>query len=255
MSYVDIQPTLEDWPYDADQISVRKIMSADGAVRIQMRVELGLLQMESEDRPDGLKPFESASLLDYHRGRLADYEKRNGTTLGFTISPNQCHELRYEASIYYRRYVALFVLEDFEDVITDTRHNLDIFDLCRDCAREQEDRSCLESHRPYLLMMDARARAYHALQEDEPASALAHVNRGIMHLKSYFADFDQPELEENSEELVMLNRLATEVAQHIPEDSLVITHRALRAAIEQEQFEEAAKLRDRLKERIEKEAP
>ena len=70
MSYIDLQPTLTDWPYDAEQISVRKILGADGAVRIQMRVELGVLQMEAEGRPDGSHPFGSASLLAYHQQQL-----------------------------------------------------------------------------------------------------------------------------------------------------------------------------------------
>ena len=246
MCYIDLKPTLADWPYDAEQISVRKILGSDAEVRIQMRVELGVLQMDVAGRPDGLRPHGCESLLAYHQKRLAKHEERNGTTLGFLLSPKQCQELRVEASLYYRRYVALFVLEDYADVTCDTSHNLAVFDFCRDYAREPEDRTCLESFRPYVVMMDARARACEALQQNEPASALAHVNRGILHIKAFYENRGEPGVADACEEVKMLHMLAGEVDDQLPKDSLVATRKALREAIEQECYEEAARLRDEL---------
>jgi hypothetical protein len=246
MSYIDLKPTLADWPYDAEQVSVRKILGTDGEARIQMRVELGVLQMDISGRPDGLRPFSCDSLLEYHRKRLARHEERNGTTAGFSLSPRQCQELRFEASLYYRRYVALFVLEDYADVAQDTRHNLCVFDLCREYARNAEDRACLESFRPYVLTMDARARAHEAMEQNEPASALAHVNRGIMEVNAHFEDRGSPESADASEEMKMLRALASEIDGKIPKDSLISTRKALRTAIEQERYEDAARLRDEL---------
>ena len=247
MAYIDLQPTLHEWPYESEKISVRKILGADGAVRIQMRVELGILQMETQGRPDGVKPHGCESLLAYHRHRLAQYEQDNNTSLGFGLSREECQELRIEASLYYRRYVALFVLEEYSGVHADTTQSLDIFDLCRDLALEGDDRISLEEFRPYVLMMSARARAYHALEEGEAASALAHVNRGVMHIKALYEEWGRPEAEKTSEELRMLQRLAHELTDRVPKDSIIITRKALRNAIEQERFEEAARLRDVLK--------
>lgn len=250
MCYIDLHATLGEWPYDSEQISVRKIVGIDGVVRIQMRVELGVLQMETEGRPDGAKPHGCASLLEYQRKRLTKHNERNGSSLRHVLTPGECHALREEASLYYRRYVALFVLEEYPEVVTDTSHNLEIFDLCRDFAAQREDREFLEDFRPYVLMMNARARALDAIEEAEYASALAHVNRGIMQVTAYFADRGHPEARAQSEEVRMLRAIGAEVAQMIPKDSLLVTRRALRAAIENEQFEEAARLRDVLKERF-----
>jgi len=108
MSYIDLQSTLRDWPYDPEKISVRKILGADGIVRLQMRVELGIIQMEAEGRPDGLHPYGCDSLLGYHLKRLEKYQQRNGTTLGYALSPQDCYSLRLEAALYYRRYVSYF---------------------------------------------------------------------------------------------------------------------------------------------------
>lgn len=247
MSYIDLFSTLQEWPYDPDQISVRKILGADGKVRIQMRVELGVIQMEESGRPDGDRPHGCASLLEYHRKRLGTHEERNGTLLGFVLTPPQCQDLRNEASLFYRRFVARFVLEEFAEVIADTAHNLSIFDFCRDHAHEPDDRTCLESFRPYVLMMDARSRAYQALHDHQPASALAHVNRGIMHIKSSLEQRGEGEAVPRCEELEMLRAMTGEISAQMPRDSLMVTQRALRAAIENEHFEEAARLRDALR--------
>jgi len=250
MCYIDLHETLDSWPYDSEQISVRKIVGVDGAVRIQMRVELGVLQMEVSGRPDGMRPHGCASLLEYFRHRLARYEQRNGTTLGFVLSPKQCQAVREEASLYYRRYVALFVLEEYAQVVPDTLHNLAIFDLCREYALQADDRECLESFRPYVLMMNARAQALQALEEEEHASALAHVNRGLLQIRAHYEERGELEAMEHSEEVKMLRSLAVDLTRQMPNDSLVRTCQALRAALEREQFEEAARLRDVLKARF-----
>src|SRR3982751_6303617 len=82
----DITPVLRGWDYEPGTINVRKVAGLDGAAKIQMRLGLGLLQMEVTGRPDGLKPHGCESLLDYFEGRLADHRRRNGTELGFQIA-------------------------------------------------------------------------------------------------------------------------------------------------------------------------
>ena len=246
MSYIDLQSTLADWPYEPDKISVRKILGADGAVRIQMRVELGIVQMNADGRPDGARPFGGESLLAYYTKRQAKHHDANGTLLGFALTPQECNMLRLEASLYYRRYVAYFVLEEFDAVIADTTHSLELFDLCRDFALEPADRQALEEFRPYVLMMHARAQAYAAMQDNEPASALAHVNRGIMAIATCHDEAGRYESGERSDELRILRDLGRELSRRVPKDSILVTRKALRDAVEQERFEEAARLRDDL---------
>jgi len=111
---------------------------------------------------------------------------------------------------------------------------------------EAEDRNALEEFRPYVLMMHTRGLAYKALEEKEPASALAHVNRGILEINAIFELDGKPEMTEQSEELKILRMLAVELNDQMPEDSILATRKALRQAIDQEHFEEAARLRDKL---------
>lgn len=53
MASKDLTPILRDWPYSADRITARKIIGRDSTIKIQLRIELGVLQMEPIGRPDG----------------------------------------------------------------------------------------------------------------------------------------------------------------------------------------------------------
>ncbi|MCG3129954.1 MAG: hypothetical protein FLDDKLPJ_00693 [Phycisphaerae bacterium] len=246
MSFVDLKEALLDWPYDSDKISVRKIRGADGLIKIQQRVELGIVQMFAEGRPDGGRPFGHDTLLDYHRARLAEYEDRNGTVVGFGLSAEESRQLREEASQYYRRYVAYFVLEDYDRVIEDTQHNLNLLDFVRDHALDPEDARRLEVFRPYVVMMNARAQAHLALREGHANSALAHVNRGLITIREIYDERGEPEAYERSEEVRILCNMRAKLASDLPAQPRSNLREKLRRAIEDERFEEAARLRDEI---------
>ena len=59
----DISHLLDQWEYQPGQVVVRRFKAKDGREKIQLRVDLGLLQMNAEGRPDGKRPFGRASLL------------------------------------------------------------------------------------------------------------------------------------------------------------------------------------------------
>jgi hypothetical protein len=112
---------------------------------------------------------------------------------------------------------------------------------------EADDRIALEEFRPYVLMMNARGLAYQATRDGEPASAVAHVQRGILAIRQHLEDRAQPERIANCEEIRLLRNLGKELTSQVPRDSLMVTRKALQSAIEHERFEEAARLRDELK--------
>ena len=49
----DIDQILKDWPYQPGVISARLVRAGDGREVLQMRIEMGLLQLETTGRPDG----------------------------------------------------------------------------------------------------------------------------------------------------------------------------------------------------------
>lgn len=237
---------IEDWPYEPGHISVRKIRGKDGRIKLQMRVNLGVLQMEVEGRPDGERPYNHESLLQYHLDRLESHRRRNGTDLGFTLDTDECREIREEAVQYYHRYLANFVLEDYEAVARDTQRNLDVLEMCVEYASEDEDKYALEQYHPYILMMNARSKALLAVEQGRYRTALAHVNTGLRRIREFFRGYGESRAYKLSGEVAILKQLRREVAKHVPEDPIRKTQRLLRRALKDERYEEAARLRDEL---------
>src|SRR5271155_1031351 len=68
----DIGPLMRGWDYESGTINDRKIHGNDGQPKLQMRLDLGLLQMEMTGRPDGVRPHGHESLLEYFEHQLQD---------------------------------------------------------------------------------------------------------------------------------------------------------------------------------------
>lgn len=269
----DLSPLLDEWPFEPGRINVRIIEGVDQEPKIQVRLDLGLIQMATEGRPDGKRPNGFASLLEYYEHQLdesrifpdqgeaahdeseAEDERDDegfappGTAgeSSFTLSPDDCKALREEAAQYYHRYVALLVLEDFEGVIRDTTRNLRVADLCRDFAEDESDRTMLEQVRPYILMMRARACASQALKDDEPKAAVLAVEEGLEALKQHFANIDEPEQFEQSREAEMLRAMREALVPKLPVSQKAELRDRLREAIQRENYELAAILRNELR--------
>ena len=156
------------------------IRGNDGKTEIRtVRLDLGLLQMELEGRPDGRRPHRSPTELEFHRKKLASHHKRCGSDAGFHLTQRDCQALREESAMFYHRYLSLFVLEQYDAVIRDTQHNLDVLNLCGKYGKSDYDRMCLEQYRPYILMMNTRAKACEALRQGFVQTAIAYLRGGI----------------------------------------------------------------------------
>src|SRR6266567_990805 len=71
---LDLNSILKDWPHENGSIKVRKVAGLDGREKLQLRVDLGVLQMELTGRPDGRRPVlsslsEPVSDQRFRRGR------------------------------------------------------------------------------------------------------------------------------------------------------------------------------------------
>ncbi len=246
MSSKDLRSVTDDWPYEPGQINVRKIRGVDNRIKIQMRVDLGVLQMEVEGRPDGRRPYDHDSFLMYQLERVEAHQRRNGTDLGFALDEEECREIREEALQYYQRYLANFVLEEYEAVVRDTKRNLDAIDLCAKYASEEDDRYSLEQYRPYIVMMNVRSKALRAIQTSAYRTALAHVETGLKAIKEVYQRFGEPKAYRMSGEVQILKALRREIRKHLPADPVRKIQRKLNRAVAEERYEEAARLRDEL---------
>ncbi len=246
MSDNDIRPMLEDWPYRPGKISVRRVTGEDGRQKIQMRLDLGLIQMDTTGRPDGVRPEGFESLLEYFDNALLQYKADHGSDLGFELDEDDCAGLREEALMYYHRYLSCFILEEYDNVIRDTQRNIDVFDMCKKYAAKKADRKSLEQYRPYVIMMNTRAKAHLCASGKNYIQALNIVKAGLKTIRKFYVDVDRRDEYKHSLETSILKRLGRKIKRKLPTDPKKVLEKSLRLAIEEERFEEAADIQKQL---------
>ena len=243
----DISRLLEQWEYQPGQIAVRKFKAKNGKEKVQLRVDLGLLQMNAEGRPDGKRPMGHESLLTFYRARLDQHRTRTGSSSGFALKNEDCAKLQQEAIQYYHRYICLFELGDFPGVLRDTTHNMEILEFIADHAGSAEVTSMLHQFKPPLILMRTRAEGALALQTDQYARAIEAVESALDELREFYREQSRQDLLEQSPEIQVLEQWLADIRQRRPLSELEKLQHALKEAVGREDYEKAAQVRDALK--------
>lgn len=74
----NLDPLLDEWPFEPGKLNVRMIRTDDGDQRLQIRLDLGILQMHVDGRPDGTRPDGFDSLLELFESRVDANVVRDG---------------------------------------------------------------------------------------------------------------------------------------------------------------------------------
>ncbi len=90
----DIGSILKTWKYLPNDLNVRIIVGDDGKEKLQMRIDLGMLQMELDGRPDGLRPHKFDSYLSYYEHRARSHSEH--AKAPFALSPVDCLHLQQD---------------------------------------------------------------------------------------------------------------------------------------------------------------
>lgn len=243
----DIGPVLEGWDYRPDQVSVRRIRGLDGKEKIQIRVDLGVLQVEMEGRPDGKRPFGEKSLLEYHRSLIEAHRRKYGSAEEFTLTPDECAELEAEAMQYYHRRLSFFELQEYERARRDAEHNLHIFEFIRQYAEEEEDRIGLDQYRGFVLAHWTRAAVLDSLHRKQYDRAIRYIEEGIQKIEEFLEEYDDEEFIEEVEEIEYFRNWLEDIRNEKPLTIRERLERELEEAVGREEFERAVKLRDRIR--------
>lgn len=241
----DIRPLLESWPYDPEN-DMRLTRVEDGREVLQVRTPLGIEQHELDGRPDGARPHDMESALDYYLHQLED-AKAAGTEEDFELDARECGELFSEGTLYYFRYVRLFQLKDWARTIRDTGRNMEVFDLVKRYAKREEDRQYLERWRPYIIRINASAGAMQELERQNYDRALAIANDAVQQLEQLDELEDETFEFELERSLAAMRELAEQIQKNRPLSELEQLEKQLHRAIERQEFERAAQLRDRIR--------
>lgn len=241
---IDLNNILGDWPYDAASINARWIVGQDGGRKIQLRLDLGVLQMEAKGRPDGTRPRDHESLLAYH---AALEEKQGYDPAAFRLDAGICAELQQEAAQYYYRYIALYALRDLDGVMADTEHNLGILEMVTRHTEDDELVWQFLQFFPYIRMMNARARAEKSAEAKQYDEAIEALEQGIRDIREFWRENGDQDDEEQCREIELLTDLLGDIRGSRPRTEMDVLQDELARAIATENYERAAMLRDAIK--------
>jgi hypothetical protein len=250
----DISKILEGWEYEVGDVAVRIVPGDDGKDKIQLRVDMGLLQMEMDGRPDGSRPEGAPSWLDYYLQQQQAHDAAHPDSAPFELTDEDCFRLWREGVQYYHRYLSFWHLKRYDLCARDTQRNLRLFAFVRAYARDDRHRWQFDQWRPYVLMMHTRAVATPMVESGELTEALRTIDSGIEAIREFLDTHDLSERADQCAELISLEQWREEVlvAAHRtgkahPEATAEVLRRQLQQAVAEERFEDAAALRDEIR--------
>ncbi len=233
-----IRKLLDEWKYDSGK-NIRIINDSRGNPVMQVREMMGISEFVLEGRPDGNHYRGFNTVLEEVQNRIEASEK------SFKLSDKDLEVLDKEARMFYYRYLLCFQISDFGRVVRDTEHNLKICEIT-EIYGEGNLRTNILQYRPFIIKMNAISRAMISLQKNVKELAKDILEAALVTLKSL------PEI--NSSIFIMeknrsINYLETALKQlgYCKSDSIECMKKELMTAVESEDYEKAAELRDRIK--------
>ena len=239
----DLTAWLTEWPHEPGSVAARRVQCNDGKPRLQLRVDLGILQMNEHGRPDGRRPHGYATLLDYHQ-TLARTSPPGA--LG-PLTQEECAALQLEAAQFYHRYLAYSALGELPGVVEDCAHNLAIIDLVLTRAQGQPAADALAQLYPFVRMMHARAKAELFIDGDAPDQAAKAIQQAIRDIRALARREGLEEPTGHLREIEALTSLLVSLRNRKIEPLRERLERQLEQAVSEEDFERAARLRDALR--------
>lgn len=227
-----------DWPFAPGQVLVREIKGVDSRPLLQMRVDMGIIQMEVTGRPDGVRPEGFETYYDY----LLSLSFAEGPA--FQLDGQRCGEIDREFYQFYHRRVCWLTLNRYAEAIADADHTLSLMDFSAAYAPDAQWAMLHEQYRPFVMFHRIQALALVELEKTNPRGAVEAVDAGFASLRKLFES--QSSLEEYEEDTFVekLREMRDSIAKHYEIGPSLAEQ--LAQAIAAEQYELAAKLRDRM---------
>ena len=244
----DIDGALKGWEHRANVLQARVVAARDGRDILQMRLDLGILQMELADRPDGSRPNGFATYHDFLKSKAKAAQLAGRA---FTINDDQAQEADREFMQYYQRRICWLALGEYGRAVTDADHTLAFMDFVRDHSPSDSYTQAHEQYRGFVLFHRAQAEAAALAQEEDPEGAVNALRRGAERIRAFLRtqeatdDEDGEETDDGNPMLQQLAVLETEIRErHGVKETL---EEQLAQAVAQEDYERAAKLRDTIR--------
>lgn len=232
----DIDPVLRQWPFKPGVIAARLIHASDGREVLQMRIEMGLLQMEVVGRPDGDHPGGFDTCLEW----LNERARTEGDA--FALNAEQCIEIDREFLQFYHRRICFLALRQFARAVVDSDYALKLMDFVTAHSPNPQWTLSHEQYRPFVLFHRIQSSAMLELQESGPERAIETINQGLEQMRKVFAKFDAEEQFDQDELVRQLGDMKESLREEYRVGKTLAEQ--LADAVAAEEYERAARLRD-----------
>ncbi|CAN5599006.1 UvrB/UvrC motif-containing protein [soil metagenome] len=240
----DIDGALSNWDYKPETIQARIVSAGDRRQVLQMRLDMGVLQLEVVDRPDGTRPHGHATYFDYLQAKAAAAKVAGRN---FKLSEEHCREADREFMQFYQRRICWLTLSEYRKAVEDADHTLAFMDLVRDHSPSEEFTEAHEQYRSFVLFHRIQAAAAAEAEDSEAEAAIDVLRKGSAELRELLEETDEEFEPESDPMLEQLQRLEEEIRnKHGVGETL---QEQLDKAVADEQYETAAKLRDAIRRR------
>ena len=216
----DLTDLLAQWPHDPHETSVRLLEGQDGRPILQIRLDLGVLQLEMTGRPDG-----QPSVLP----------KEAGDTLNAELAAAVAGEI----SQYDTRTRALMLLGEFGLAAQDADHMVSASRTLLESGHHEHTVALLA----HSLTLRSRAMAEASLATQRPDLARMALDRGLEELEALLG----VDALSSSNEAQLLNGMRDLLVPRLPASQRAELQERLRLALAAENYELAAILRDELR--------
>ena len=248
---LDLDELASGWDCPSGELRARIVVGRDGEEMVQIRLDLGVMQMLPAGRPDGARYHGLPSACEY-----IEHELRVG---GDKIDRVDWQELQRELhQINYRRLAYSMLAEDALQANDDTntrRHMLAALDDIDACLTQLQlladhghAESAAESLRPTLHFDRARMRSQLHVVEGRFEEAIEQAEAGAARLEELLTElgYDE-ELREEDPGVRYLCDLGHQLRR---EYGVTQTLRErLEEALDNDDFETAAEIRDSMRQR------
>lgn len=247
----DLDDVIQGWPYDPEpgEVLAREVRARDARSVLQIRIELGVLQLEVGGRPDGTRPHGFATYLDYLRYCAASRgQAPGGKSPPWTMSRHHCTEADREFIQFYHRRMAWLSLRRYDKAIQDADHTLALMDFV---CRHGIDEDYIASHEQFRGLVHfhrTQALAALALERHRPEEAIDALHEGVErlsnHQRIWWEERDSSE-SPNPSLIEQLRLLEQEIRKNFAVEKTL--REQLDEAVAAEDYEKAARLRDMIR--------
>lgn len=260
----DISRILKDWPKDIHSITARIIEADDGMEFLQIRLSCGILQMYLDGRPDGEEICGFQTFLEYLEHeylRFGDIGKVESIwqemNYGWSIWDELDREIR---QFYHRRLGLLAVGRDslkasqialarmaYHRAARDADYNLRAIDFISRYCGNEEYLADHQGYEPFVIWHKVLAMTQLYLIDDNLDEAIEYIKAGVNRIEQLYRSKGLEKYARKDPAMAHLNRLERLIRSRYGIKATL--HEQLKLAIEKEDYEQAARIRDILKNR------